>query len=381
MLGIEKKALELIEPIYAAATDRRQWPQLIGTISNAVGGEGGMLRLTDYSNRKVGFFETVGYEPQFTQAYRDYYIALDPLREYFENSPVGTMNLASQLANYDSILDSEFYNDYMLPQSRKYLAGATLARDGNFTIQFAIQRSPQAGDFGSEEMQLLRLLLPHLTRAVQLHRLIGETSARTDMAYASLDQARIGIFLMDDCGHILHINRAGEKLLSSGKISVFQQKLALTSPSATAQLHKLIASAAHPTLEQTLRSGGDMKLLSSEGHVDLKLCVTPLSGRDENINLSMPTGSVAVFVSRLGTLRLSWQRVATTYGLSPAEAKLAVIIAQGRSPDKAAKHLFISVHTARAQLKSIFTKTGTNRQTELVSLLLSGILAWCIEEG
>jgi DNA-binding CsgD family transcriptional regulator len=62
--------------------------------------------------------------------------------------------------------------------------------------------------------------------------------------------------------------------------------------------------------------------------------------------------------------------LAKTFGLTPSEAKLACIIARGAPPNIAAQELKISRETARNQLKSIFAKTDTHRQSELVALLL-----------
>jgi DNA-binding CsgD family transcriptional regulator len=60
------------------------------------------------------------------------------------------------------------------------------------------------------------------------------------------------------------------------------------------------------------------------------------------------------------------------FDLTPAEAKLAVLVAAGRSPGDAAVGLRITTETARTTLKRIFSKTGTHRQVELVALL-SGV--------
>jgi DNA-binding CsgD family transcriptional regulator len=62
--------------------------------------------------------------------------------------------------------------------------------------------------------------------------------------------------------------------------------------------------------------------------------------------------------------------IAKTFRLTPSEAKLACIIARGAPPDVAARELKISRETARNQLKSVFAKTDTHRQSELVALLL-----------
>jgi DNA-binding CsgD family transcriptional regulator len=62
--------------------------------------------------------------------------------------------------------------------------------------------------------------------------------------------------------------------------------------------------------------------------------------------------------------------LAKTFLLTPSEAKLACIIARGAPPAIAARELKISRETARNQLKSVFVKTDTHRQSELVALLL-----------
>jgi DNA-binding CsgD family transcriptional regulator len=62
--------------------------------------------------------------------------------------------------------------------------------------------------------------------------------------------------------------------------------------------------------------------------------------------------------------------LAKAFGLTPSEARLACTMTRGAGTAIAAKELNISRETARKQLQSIFTKTGTHRQGELVALLM-----------
>lgn len=378
--SIEKKALDLVELIYAAALDKQQWPRLIEAISKALDGQGGMLRLSDHSNQQASYFAAVGYEPGFIQAYRDYFITIDPYQDVFENTPVGALIQVTQFPNYRSIIADEFHNDFIRPQDKEYPAGATLLRDGDVTIQLGFQRSKRVGDFAEEDLRLLQLLLPHLTQAVQVHRLLGESAALADMAFASLDQAPVGVFLLDAHGEVVHINLAGERLLATGEIAVRQKRLVLKEPISTARLRQLIASVAQPTLGKNMACGGELNLSSAEGRAKLELRVIPLIRQDATADHAMQMGCSAVFVSRPGALRLPCQKVASSYGLSPAEAKLAVMIAEGCSLEEAADRLSVSINTVRSQLKSVFAKTGTRRQSELVAMLLRGVLAWCNAE-
>lgn len=57
------------------------------------------------------------------------------------------------------------------------------------------------------------------------------------------------------------------------------------------------------------------------------------------------------------------------FGLTPAEIRLAMLLISGLTTSEAADFLNIRVATARSQLASIFSKTRTTRQAELVRLL------------
>jgi DNA-binding CsgD family transcriptional regulator len=57
------------------------------------------------------------------------------------------------------------------------------------------------------------------------------------------------------------------------------------------------------------------------------------------------------------------------FGLSPREARLALLLARGADLQRAAAELAIRPATARTHLKRIFYKTGVHRQAALVGLL------------
>lgn len=58
------------------------------------------------------------------------------------------------------------------------------------------------------------------------------------------------------------------------------------------------------------------------------------------------------------------------FDLTPAEARIARLLAEGRTAEQIAAGSRTTVLTVRSQLKAVFGKTGTTRQTELVRLLL-----------
>jgi DNA-binding CsgD family transcriptional regulator len=69
----------------------------------------------------------------------------------------------------------------------------------------------------------------------------------------------------------------------------------------------------------------------------------------------------------------SQQVLGELFGLTPAEANLAIKLTRGMSLAQLSGEQNISQHTARAQLKAVFAKTGATRQAELVRLVLKSV--------
>jgi DNA-binding CsgD family transcriptional regulator len=69
----------------------------------------------------------------------------------------------------------------------------------------------------------------------------------------------------------------------------------------------------------------------------------------------------------------SIDRLRSHFGLTPAEARLALLLVTGETLRSAAVKLSITYETARSQLKSIFNKTRTHRQAELVIVILTAL--------
>ena len=63
------------------------------------------------------------------------------------------------------------------------------------------------------------------------------------------------------------------------------------------------------------------------------------------------------------------------FGLTPAEARLALHLVAGETLRSAEVKLSITYETARTHLKNIFNKTGTCRQAELIVVLLTALPA------
>jgi DNA-binding CsgD family transcriptional regulator len=67
-----------------------------------------------------------------------------------------------------------------------------------------------------------------------------------------------------------------------------------------------------------------------------------------------------------------WQILGSLFGLTTAEARLTILLLQGHTLKEAADQIKVTINTVHSQLKSVFAKTGVNRQADLMRILLTG---------
>jgi len=373
----EGTVLNLAGKAYDAALDENKWPSFLEAFTQAVGGCSSILRSADLHNCTANFVASVGYDPAWQSAYCNHFVKVDSYNPAMNQNTPGKIVLSNQHIDQSELRKSEYYIDYLLPQDKMHAMGVTLAKDGNQSLVLAAQRGKRAGAFGEEQMRLMNILSPHVTRAVQVYRKLNSIAVEKKWALGALDQLRMGVILTDGLSVPLFVNRAAEQIMATGKgLGLCQGGLALNDPAENALLHKLIANAA-----QGAAIGGDMRISLPDRFDFLHCLATPiLPELSARLNITLGSGCAAIFLSRPGSLQLPPKRLATLYGLSPAESRLAAKLAAFSSLEQAANDLEIAIGTARTQLAAVFAKTGTKGQAELLMLLATGTLAHCREE-
>jgi DNA-binding CsgD family transcriptional regulator/PAS domain-containing protein len=373
----EDKVLRLVGMAYDAALDEKKWPIFLEAVASAMGSSSAILRSNDMLSQSASFNASIGYDPAWQAAYCKHFVKLDYYNHVMNQYAYAPGNVFSSDQHIDQreLRKTEYCNDYLRPQNKVHAIGTFLLKDDSHSLVWGIQRGQQDGAFGDEEAGLINTLAPHVTRAVQVHRKIHTVTAEKEQAQGALDQMRMGVILTNRFGTPLYLNRAAELMMSQEVgLGIFHNKLAARSPSETAQLLKLIFEAS-PGVDGAA-VGGDMRI-SMPNKIDFLHCVvTPVSPEISfMMNTSIGTDCVAIFLSRPGGLQLSPKRLVTLYKITPAEARLAARLAALRTVEEAADDLGVSVSTARTQLKSVFGKTGTRSQSELLMLLATGTLA------
>lgn len=379
MSNSEEDVLKLVGMTYEAALDEKKWPSFLETFASAVGGSSALLRTNSMLNQSASFNACIGYDPTWQAAYCQHFVKGDYYNHVMSQYVPGQIFSSGRNIDQRELHKTEYYNDYLLPQDKPYSLGVFLLKDDSQSLVLGIQRGKSVGAFGEAESRLMSTLVPHVTRAVQLHQKIHTETAKKKQAQSALDQMRMGVILTNRSGTPLYLNRAAELMMSQGiGLGLFHHKLAVHCASETTQLLKMISDAAPGTKAPAV--GGDMRI-TLPNKVDYLHCVVaPVAPECSFMLNTSGADCVAVFLSRPGGLQLSPKRLVTLYKITPAEARLAARLSALRTVEEAADDLGVTVSTARSQLKSVFAKTGTRSQSELLMLLATCAHAQLNEE-
>lgn len=260
---------------------------------------------------------------------------------------------------------SALYSDCLAPDGMKHTMGLMLRVEGSEQQYVGFIRAVDQQPFGSEERNFALHLLPDMVRAADLRARAGQLARHAALGLAALGTLSQAVAVTDGQGRIQYANAAAEQLLARpGALQARQGLLTAAPPAAAERLQQLLRSAcARPA------RAGALTLQDAAQ----RLVVTALPLRPDHAWASLAQAPLALVVaSRLGgASHLGPRLLGEVLGLSPTEARLALLLAAGKTIKEFAAIEGSSWHTARSHLKNLLRKTGCRRQVELMPLLQS----------
>jgi DNA-binding CsgD family transcriptional regulator len=264
------------------------------------------------------------------------------------------------------------YNEFWRPAKLGLsAAGANLLLEDQFSTLIVFSNDPSEGSLTAQQRQIFEAVVRHLTRAVRISRRLCELELKHVTAAERLESLPQGALLVDALGKVVRVNAAAKAMLDDGD-AIFLDKGRLAA-SGSEILQRLIASCAQASLSPR-GPGGEFEVPREHPRSPLHVTVTPLRSKARLtdvpwIGVGNPVAIVTVRDPDVDRQRQE-AHLRRRFGLTVAEARLASEVLKGDGRAAAARRHGISAATARAHLSSIFEKTGTHRQGELIRLLL-----------
>jgi DNA-binding CsgD family transcriptional regulator len=359
-----------VAALYAAALGHCDWPAALELVAGLFGAGTAVLTLSD-ADRRVQGVELTG---RHTVAFAlDYYAgevyANDPRTPFLIGSPPGAVYYDHRLYDVEA-MDRD-------PRCRaagdilgvKYSLGVTLALPGAASASLAILTTEAEGHASQDAIRSFERLAPHIGQACGLGRIVGREVATRHALLGVLAQGAEGVILLGADGRPVLVNDLAEAMIGAEDgLSLIDGRLATRRPPETRRLQQLIGTALDRARLSETAVGGRMLVSRPSGRHPYALSVLPAPP----IEPFLAAGAIGcvIHLQDLAAVRLpSRDLLCGAFGFTERESDLAVELVRCAGLAPAAALAGMAVNTARTHLQSLFRKTGTASQTQLVQLL------------
>jgi len=360
--------LPLIGGIYDAALDPDVWNAILPRIGAFVGGSAGGLFAHDSSRRSGNVFYEFGTDPDWQRLYFEKYMTMDPMLGTYFVLDVGEVFSTSTVMSHAEFLQSRFYKECIGPRGWVDNICVYLDRGPEGHAGFALFRHEREGLADEPSRERMRLVFPHLRRAVLIGKIIEFKTAQAAAFADALDGMSAGLLFVDSNGRITHANAAGSVMIAEGDVlRASLGRLVAGDPDVNRALRDIFRAAAIGDAAIGV-SGLAVPLVGRDGERYVAH-VLPLSSGARRSAGANYAAAAALFVQKatLAT-RSPPEVIAKTYRLTPMELRVLLAIVEVGGVPQVAETLGIGEGTVKTHLKRLNEKTGARRQADLVKL-------------
>lgn len=351
----------MVLALNASLTEARPWHDFLLRLSDYTGGKYATLILTPPNAMGLGVAITPAAPAETERWYRDQFLDIDP----FANLPEGKVVSLYEYVNETDFKNSSYFKDFLNQVDSSHVMGVDLRTSGGFEARLRVTRGAGGEPFSIAERARLELLIPHVRQAVEIYQSLETSRSEEAVITDAVERFAVGTVILDHSHKILKMNRFAASILSEQDgVSLSGGRVAFSDSKTDGEFRALLKSAASGVAVDA----PELRVERPSGRPDLSVVVRPVSIPD-----FMHTGSapaIALLISDPGGKTLvTAQSLRAVFDLTPAEAGIAASLANGMSVSDTAAHLGVALNTVRTHLRSIFSKTGVSRQSQLVHLI------------
>ncbi|WP_177412180.1 helix-turn-helix transcriptional regulator [Pseudomonas cavernae] len=293
----------------------------------------------------------------------------------FINQPMDRVFTVDDVMSESEWEHSAYFKQVCSQQGVFHVMGANISTPEGGNFRFRITRPKSAPKFSAAECALCEMFLPHLRRALHMHNLLDRSESLGELYAQAISRLSVATIVLDESGSVLKVNPVAKEILDlSDGLKLVGGRLEATYPSDNRELQRLVRNAFAREGEEGRAVAEAMSVARPSGQVSFGLVVEAIPSLDWAEGKGKPA-AVVYIRDAVGKSIASEVVTKQLFNLTRAETALAMELANGLSLEEAAEVLNVRRNTARAHLRSIFSKTGVRRQTELVRILLNSVVA------
>lgn len=367
----------LISGFYKAATGDQTWDQALDGVSEAFGARCVMLHDADLRTGQILSLSQGG-APMKEQT-------LDYVRRYHHVDPrrarilpavpalVGKWWHCHEHISDEVVAEDEFHQQFLPSLNVRFQSTLILKPAEDVGTAFAIELPGSRGVLNEDEREYARRLGQHLNDALRAHQRIRRLAAEVLAGHTLLKAFPFPMWLLD-FDRFVHFESelAARQTSSALRLFLREQHLLASNPKTDSQLTEQLH------LLRTAQHGASSAISLREHGLDTPAWL--------HLSVLVPQAVFGAFGSQplvLLTLfdpqevhALDPFAIGNLLGLTPAQARVAAGLAEGKSAEEIAVKLGCAVPTVRTHVRAVLARLGAQRAADVVNILHQGGPLW-----
>jgi len=374
ILEPESDVLSLVGRIYDCVLHPQDWVDVLESIARSVNGINASISIQDPISRAAHFTIDWAVPPESIRLYNERYASLNPVLTSGWYCDLDDPISAARNTGEREYFSSRFAREFLEPLGWGDALGSHLAKMSHRYGILCIFGACSQGAFEDQALARIRILSPHVRRAVQIAELLGNHQEPAKFEAHALELLTTGVILLDERKRISFCNSAAQDIICGGfGLNRRGDYLQVSDGNAASSLNRAIEAALLDT-PGVIPENGIPVALGSSGGKGIAAWILPMKYRRSIEHQQHSGPRVAVFLQEFGRQApMAGELFVKQFGITPAECRVLMLLVQGHSLGDTADWLGCSLATVRTHLSRLFAKTSTKTQTQLVRLGMTAL--------
>jgi len=321
-----------------AAVDPSLWPRFLDRLCDMAPGAKSVMMMHDANTRSITGSVTARWEEDWTTSYTDYYVKHNQWTDEFAHFDVGRAMVVDDIVPRSVTMKSEFYEGWLRPQN--LVTGVTISvfKESLRYMNFSVLYQDADDDLQQRNVALLQELSPHLRRAGQVNRQMSGLKFQSRAIEQAFDGLNRGVVLLQPDGRFFYCNDRARRFmdLADGLIQHRDGRIGCQDQEAESNLYRALLMAGKTAQMKGSAAGDIVASTAAWGRIAMVADDRTDPRKRARLRIFERRGRAVHRRSRAEAGNIG-RRLRAILGLTAAEARAAIALAEGLSPDEIAK--------------------------------------------
>lgn len=356
---------KIISSAYEAAMQPDGWQQLVDVVCTELNCRNVGIESAHHRSSHCEVILAREFDPTLLAEYTEEHFAINPRVGLAKRMQVGQL-VHDRLLGEEIIVSTRSYYDWLERMECPHFAGAKLCDNESSLSCLSAHWERNHDDWAERGADLLQFIAPHIAHAMHMGQVLQRQNFIISAAGTGELDGSTAYLLIDGKGVLCGDFDRNTRSLAD-IITVVNGRVQARHASDRARFD-IFMSYVQPSSDRispprAVRLFGDNRV---RGVVAKML---PIDGRKSALPWKQPVALIT-FTDLDQSVTAHSDCLRQTFEFTGREAHIAILLLEGMTVAEIASRLEISNYTVRQHLKSVFAKTGCDRQSELVAVLM-----------